>query len=97
MFCSCSNNKENEYSLTDLSNPLLDEWFANFKAADSSFLAGKFEPLFYSDEFGAPTDWYDFQPMKRWEPFLKSEKPNCMPYPVAKNTAHNSPVNGIFG
>jgi hypothetical protein len=63
IFCTCSNNNSKEYSLDNLSNPLLDEWFANFKAADDSFSADRFKPLFYSAVPEIyPKKWYDYEP-----------------------------------
>jgi len=53
-------NRKQSYELANLSHPLLDEWFANFKAADSSFSAEKFEQQFYSDNPNESTEeWYD--------------------------------------
>ena len=60
---SCTQKQEKSYELSNLSNPILDEWFANFKAADSTFAAEKFKEVFYSQEQEEyPEEWgsYDF-------------------------------------
>ena len=55
---TCS--QKQQYELSNISHPLLDEWFANFKAADSSFSAEKFKPLFCSKESDEyPKEWYN--------------------------------------
>jgi hypothetical protein len=69
---SCTTKQK--YELSDISAPLLDEWFADFKAADSSFSAEKFTPTYFSEktektektkEFSK--DWYDCEPyFEKW-------------------------------
>jgi len=67
IFVSCQ--KKQQYELHNVSHPLLNEWYANFKAADSSFSAEKFKPVFYSHGTqrtgyapSLPNDWYDDEP-----------------------------------
>jgi hypothetical protein len=55
IFVSCETKRT--YELSGISDPLLDEWFANFKAADSAFSAEKFVPIFHPDA-AAEQEWY---------------------------------------
>ncbi|MDR1167799.1 MAG: hypothetical protein LBK53_02770 [Heliobacteriaceae bacterium] len=61
-FASCTYKPK--YQLEGLTNPLLDEWFDCFKAADSSFSAENFEATYFSEEDMADRskDWYDSEP-----------------------------------
>jgi len=69
IFASCSQKQKQNYELLNLSNPLLEEWFANFKAANSNFSPKKFTKRFYSEEPYEYTDeWYEEQPyLVGWE------------------------------
>lgn len=58
---SCGQKQKQSYELADLSNPLLEEWFANFKAADSTFSEEKFKGFFYSEEVEeCPEEWFSY-------------------------------------
>jgi len=60
---SCS--QKQGYELADLSNPLLDEWFAGFQSADSSFSIEKFKTLLSDETENRITKlenkWFDYQ------------------------------------